>query len=371
MRTRIARSGRWPRGGRRWSTLLKPSRTLAISTRPSIINRAPLAVAVGSEGVAPVLSRHVRARIEALLAPAFGDLSGLAVAAPRTGGAGVPSGVRAPSLLGSLLLRPGGPEGVRRPDRRRRGRGRSYARDRAQPSRGHVSLVGAGPGAEDLPRSAPSRREQHDGADIPRRRQARRTGPEARRDGDSAGAASWRGGDFAAGKGGRCRKSRRAPLPSVSRRRGAGAARDGVGMVQPRVGGFTPATRRLRSRPCRRADADYFTLRLQPARRGKIGQPAMGRPASQSGGDRVAPARALHAMFRPAAYLSRDGKSPTRGVMPWRRLAPSSRAAPPVLPVSRHAASQRPVGLDAGDRPVKAAPDAGRRRHHRRSSVYP
>jgi uroporphyrin-III C-methyltransferase/precorrin-2 dehydrogenase/sirohydrochlorin ferrochelatase len=45
---------------------------------PAIVNRAPLAVAVASEGVAPVLSRHVRARIEAMLAPAFGDLSGLA-----------------------------------------------------------------------------------------------------------------------------------------------------------------------------------------------------------------------------------------------------------------------------------------------------
>ena len=45
---------------------------------PAIVNRAPLAVAVGSEGVAPVLSRHVRARIEGMLAPAFGDLAALA-----------------------------------------------------------------------------------------------------------------------------------------------------------------------------------------------------------------------------------------------------------------------------------------------------
>src|SRR6516225_3192411 len=45
---------------------------------PAIVNRAPLAVAVASEGMAPVLSRHVRARIEAMLAPAFGDLGGLA-----------------------------------------------------------------------------------------------------------------------------------------------------------------------------------------------------------------------------------------------------------------------------------------------------
>ena len=40
---------------------------------PAIVNRAPLAVAIGSEGVAPVLSRHVRARIEAMLAPLGGD----------------------------------------------------------------------------------------------------------------------------------------------------------------------------------------------------------------------------------------------------------------------------------------------------------
>ena len=45
---------------------------------PAIVNRAPLAGAIGSEGGAPVLSRHVRARIEALRAPAFGDLAALA-----------------------------------------------------------------------------------------------------------------------------------------------------------------------------------------------------------------------------------------------------------------------------------------------------
>jgi uroporphyrin-III C-methyltransferase/precorrin-2 dehydrogenase/sirohydrochlorin ferrochelatase len=45
---------------------------------PSLVNRAPIAIAIGSEGVAPVLSRQVRARIEALLAPALGDLALLA-----------------------------------------------------------------------------------------------------------------------------------------------------------------------------------------------------------------------------------------------------------------------------------------------------
>ena len=46
--------------------------------RPALVNRAPLAVAISTEGAAPVLARHVRARIEALLAPGIGDLAGLA-----------------------------------------------------------------------------------------------------------------------------------------------------------------------------------------------------------------------------------------------------------------------------------------------------
>jgi len=116
---------------------------------PAIVNRAPLAVAVGSEGVAPVLSRHVRARIEGLLAPAFGDLAGLA------------------DRLRDRVARTLGTVGDRR---------RFWARffsgaiaekvfagrmddaeaeairelEIAPDNIGHVSLVGAGPGAEDL-----------------------------------------------------------------------------------------------------------------------------------------------------------------------------------------------------------------------------
>lgn len=116
---------------------------------PAIVNRAPLSVAVCSEGVAPVLSRHVRARIEAMLAPGFGDLAGLAehlrervtrtfasVAERRRFWARFFSGPVAEKVFGGRM---------------------QEAEDEALRTleidphwSGHVSLVGAGPGAADL-----------------------------------------------------------------------------------------------------------------------------------------------------------------------------------------------------------------------------
>ncbi|MBN9009769.1 MAG: uroporphyrinogen-III C-methyltransferase, partial [Rhizobiales bacterium] len=115
---------------------------------PSIVNRAPVAVAVCSEGVAPVLSRHIRARIEALLAPAVGDLAGLAeklrgkVAARIAPGAGrrrfwarfFTGAVAERTYAGDLSC----------------AEAEAFRALEMAPERGHVSLVGAGPGAEDL-----------------------------------------------------------------------------------------------------------------------------------------------------------------------------------------------------------------------------
>ena len=44
----------------------------------ALVNRAPIAVAITSTGVGPVLSRHIRARIEAMLPRATGALARLA-----------------------------------------------------------------------------------------------------------------------------------------------------------------------------------------------------------------------------------------------------------------------------------------------------
>ncbi len=116
---------------------------------PALVNRAPLAVAIGSEGVAPVLSRHVRARIEGLLAPAFGDLAGLAdklretvtrslatVTDRRRFWARFFSGSVAQNVFAGRMDEAEG-------EARR-------MLEIAPNLSGHVSLVGAGPGAEDL-----------------------------------------------------------------------------------------------------------------------------------------------------------------------------------------------------------------------------
>lgn len=116
---------------------------------PSIVNRAPLAVAVGSEGVAPVLSRHVRARIEALLAPSFGDLAALADRLRERVSRALPSGIARRRFWARFFAGPiaekvfAGEIGA--------AEGEAVRMLEIGPNlAGHVSLVGAGPGAEDL-----------------------------------------------------------------------------------------------------------------------------------------------------------------------------------------------------------------------------
>ena len=45
---------------------------------PSIVDRDPVVVAIGTEGTAPVLARQIKTRVEQLLEPRLGDLAGLA-----------------------------------------------------------------------------------------------------------------------------------------------------------------------------------------------------------------------------------------------------------------------------------------------------
>lgn len=116
---------------------------------PAIVNRAPVAIAVGSEGAGPVLAQMIRGRIDSILSPSLGLLARLA------------STYRSPV---EKSLRPGadrrsfwraffGGDVARAVESGDISAAKRHAdtRLRAPDSQmGHVALVGAGPGAEDL-----------------------------------------------------------------------------------------------------------------------------------------------------------------------------------------------------------------------------
>ena len=109
---------------------------------PSIVERAPLTVAISTEGDAPVLARLVRAQIEALLAPGIGKIASLAGGLRQKVESLIQDGAARRRYYEDLVTRPGmGPAEAER----------LLADHAAQGSgRGMVWLIGAGPGAEDL-----------------------------------------------------------------------------------------------------------------------------------------------------------------------------------------------------------------------------
>jgi uroporphyrin-III C-methyltransferase / precorrin-2 dehydrogenase / sirohydrochlorin ferrochelatase len=104
---------------------------------PSIVDRAPVTVAVSSEGDAPVLARLVRAKIEAALAPDLGTVARLA-GALRERVAKLLSKPQARRFYEDLVT-------SLAPDVEA-----LLARHAADQGAGVVWLIGAGPGAEDL-----------------------------------------------------------------------------------------------------------------------------------------------------------------------------------------------------------------------------
>ncbi len=116
---------------------------------PALVNRAPVAVAIGTEGAGPVLAQMIRARIERMLAPSLGPLAGLAASLRHAAEALLPKGA-ARRLFWSEFFdgAPARALAAGQPAEARAAAARllSAARHPA----GHVALVGAGPGAEDL-----------------------------------------------------------------------------------------------------------------------------------------------------------------------------------------------------------------------------
>ncbi|RWM25490.1 MAG: uroporphyrinogen-III C-methyltransferase [Mesorhizobium sp.] len=115
---------------------------------PALVNRAPVAIAIGTEGAGPVLAQMLRARIDRMLSPSLGRLAALA-ASFRAAAERLPKGNRRRRFWSDFFA--GAP--ARAMEAGEFARAHDAALDLLAsdaPATGHIALVGAGPGAEDL-----------------------------------------------------------------------------------------------------------------------------------------------------------------------------------------------------------------------------
>lgn len=116
---------------------------------PAIVNRAPVAVAIGTEGAGPVLAQAIRARIDQMLAPSLGPLAILAASLRDSAERAMPRGVRRRRFWSDFFG--GAPARAMQAGQPEVARAAAERLLRAEtPMAGHIALVGAGPGAEDL-----------------------------------------------------------------------------------------------------------------------------------------------------------------------------------------------------------------------------
>ncbi|MER8771025.1 siroheme synthase CysG [Mesorhizobium sp. M0960] len=116
---------------------------------PALVNRAPVAIAIGTEGAGPVLAQMLRSRIDRMLSPSLGPLAALAASFRGAAEKLLPKGNARRRFWSDFF---GGA-----PARAVEAGELSQAHDAAvglllsnEPASGHIALVGAGPGAEDL-----------------------------------------------------------------------------------------------------------------------------------------------------------------------------------------------------------------------------
>lgn len=118
---------------------------------PALVNRAPIAVAIGTEGAGPVLAQMIRADIDRLLPKSLGRLARLANAYRAAVDSLLPRGV-VRRLFWRAFFKGDVADAVEAGDdsTARRHATRLLKATRTSGSVGRVFLVGAGPGAEDL-----------------------------------------------------------------------------------------------------------------------------------------------------------------------------------------------------------------------------
>ena len=116
---------------------------------PAIVNRAPVAVAIGTEGTGPVLAQIIRRRIDQMLSPSLGSLARLADSYRAIVEKTVPRGAGRREFWQAFFS--GAPaRAIARGDREDAARETTKLLAHDRSTTGHVWLVGAGPGALDL-----------------------------------------------------------------------------------------------------------------------------------------------------------------------------------------------------------------------------
>lgn len=116
---------------------------------PALVNRAPVAVAIGTEGAGPVLAQMIRAQVDQMLSPSLGRLASLAESYRAAADRVLPRGpVR--RAFWRRFFRGAVADAVAAGDIEAARQGANRLLNAAGSAEGHVWLVGAGPGAEDL-----------------------------------------------------------------------------------------------------------------------------------------------------------------------------------------------------------------------------
>lgn len=116
---------------------------------PALVNRAPVSVAIGTEGAGPVLAQMIRAQVDQMLSPSLGRLAQLANSYRKAVDVLLPKGA-ARRIFWRRFFSGVVADAVSQGNLSEARRAATRLLRRSERPDGHVWLVGAGPGAEDL-----------------------------------------------------------------------------------------------------------------------------------------------------------------------------------------------------------------------------
>lgn len=116
---------------------------------PALVNRAPVVVAIGTEGAGPVLAQMIRAQVDQLLSPSLGKLARLAVEYREAAERLLPRGLTR-RIFWRQFFSGAVANAVSNGDSFAARREAAKLLSNPGETEGRIWLVGAGPGAEDL-----------------------------------------------------------------------------------------------------------------------------------------------------------------------------------------------------------------------------